>query len=125
MSLASSRVSVRPANADDFVSYFRRSPQEDWHGWLGWVAQRDGKLAGMGGVYFNSEYFPIAFFEKLEPLPAVTMHRLVLAGLKELGERGLSMLYAPCDETVSIGPRWMKALGFERIKDGLWRKALR
>ena len=115
---------MRTANADDFVSYFLRSPEEDWTGWLGWVAQQGGRQVAFGGVYFNAEYFPIGFFEKKGPLPAVAMHRIVLAALRELGEFGLTTLYAPCDEAVSIGPRWMKALGFERIKDGLWRKAL-
>lgn len=108
-------LSLRPATPADVLAYYGREPPADWcieNSVLGYVAERDGLLVGIGIVTWDCHGRAWGWFGNREPFSAVTMHRKALSIMGILRQVGEPVLHAICAKDIPGSDKWLRRLGF-------------
>ena len=105
-------ISVRLATPDDLSAFARREPPDWCIEWLGYVAERDGRLLALGSVFWDKWGRVWGAFDKKERVSPFLMHRLARVTITRLREIGIKQLYAECDLRVPNAAKWLRRLGF-------------
>lgn len=82
------------------------------------TARVDDRIVAIGGLTFLPGGTVTAFLEADDEARKhpVTLHKAVLAGLKDAKANGYRVITALADECIEAAPRWLKRLGFEPRK---------
>lgn len=105
-----SEPTIRPATAADAVAYYGKTPGMSFRGY---VAELDGEIVGIGGVYYDNG-MPIAFSEMKPPMRS---HKKAMAKAVRMFERLFDSLgtkvYAVACATEPTAPYLLAKLGFK------------
>lgn len=116
-------IEIVPARAEDYAT---PPPYRSW----AVVVKKDGKVIGIGGLWFPPHMPPILWSEITDELRAlpVTLHRTGLRSIAKARSLGVKIMYAITEVGFEAAERWIKRLGFEEtgeVKDGnkvhIWR----
>lgn len=111
--MSRSSLRLRRVSVDDLLELDAVLPPE----WrirepAGWVAERNGRVVAAGTVSWDEWGRAWGWFNRREPVPAVTMHRRAIEMLRLLREVGEPALYAICHVETPGAEKWLKRLGF-------------
>lgn len=100
-------IEVRPATFEDFDTpplYRVRA----------WVAFKDGRKIGIGGIGFPPNMPAVIWAELTDELRKhpVTLHKIGLMGMREVRAMGIKYMVATTEVGFEAAERWIARLGF-------------
>lgn len=108
------QIRLRRVRADDLRAYTGEDMPAELSSMepAGWVAERDGRMIGLGAVAWDHYYRAWGWVSTREPLSAVVLHRHACRMLAMLREAGEPALYVFRDVNCATSERWLRRLGF-------------